>query len=346
MLAKKLLPDVVVIRPLFIAIVVVYHAFIIYMGGWNEPVGFAPVKAYDWLANFLYNIRMQGFVFMAGYVYTYQVLTLGRNDSLKQIVTKKFKRLILPSIFFSVVYFAMFYDWKDYNALSAAVKILGGCGHMWFLPMLFWCFGMGKLLTMRDVNRMLIFIALVLISLLPLPIPLGIGNALHHMVYFWGGFLVWQYHDKIILQFCTSKYVIWSCILFVIFYLFSYWFKQMDFWGGDGRLIYKGLHYVTNSAISLIVTMFGIGFVYLLVNYFVEKRKYMPSHWVFEASAICYGVYIYQQFVLQILYYKTSLPVLIGAYWLPWVGCVITFIVSFLLTKLTLKTRFGRYLIG
>lgn len=91
---KRLLTDVVVIRPLFIAIVVVYHAFIIYMGGWKEPVRFVPVKAYDWLANFLYSVRMQGFVFMAGYVYAYQVLTLGRNESLKQIVTKKFKRLI------------------------------------------------------------------------------------------------------------------------------------------------------------------------------------------------------------------------------------------------------------
>ena len=206
--------------------------------------------------------------------------------------------------------------------------------------------GGGKVLIESNINKILIFVVLAFISLLPLPIPLGIGNALHYMVYFWGGFLVWQYHDEIIQKFCISKYVILSCVLFVIFYLFSYWFRQMDFWEGNEGLFYKGIQYVTNSAISLIVTMFGIGFVYLLVNYFVEKRKYMPSHWVFDASAICYGVYIYQQFILQILYYKTSLPVWVGAYWLPWVGCVVTFIVSILLTKFTLKTRFGRFLIG
>lgn len=346
MVGKRLLPDVIVIRPLFIAIVVVYHAFIIYMGGWKEPIGFVPVKVYDWLASFLYSVRMQGFVFMAGYVYAYQVLTLGKNDSLKQIVTKKFKRLILPSVFFSVIYFLMFYDWKDYNVLSAAMSILSGCGHMWFLPMLFWCFWGGKMLIISNINRLLIFIILAVISLLPWSIPLGIGNALHYMVYFWGGFLVWQYHDKVIQIFCTKKNMMLSCVLFVIFYLFSAWFRQMEFLGGSEGLFYKGIRYVTNSAISLIVTMFGIWFVYLLVNYFVEKRKYMPPYWVFEASAICYGVYIFQQFILQFLYYKTSLPVLVGPYWLPWVGCVVTFVVSILLTKLTLKTRFGRFLIG
>lgn len=202
------------------------------------------------------------------------------------------------------------------------------------------------MLIISNINRLLIFIILAVISLLPWSIPLGIGNALHYMVYFWGGFLVWQYHDKVIQIFCTKKNMMLSCVLFVIFYLFSAWFRQMEFLGGSEGLFYKGIRYVTNSAISLIVTMFGIWFVYLLVNYFVEKRKYMPPYWVFEASAICYGVYIFQQFILQFLYYKTSLPVLVGPYWLPWVGCVVTFVVSILLTKLTLKTRFGRFLIG
>ena len=36
----KYLLDAVVIRPLIIGIVVIYHAFIIYNGGWEEPVGF------------------------------------------------------------------------------------------------------------------------------------------------------------------------------------------------------------------------------------------------------------------------------------------------------------------
>lgn len=341
---KKLLKDVVVIRPLFIAIVVIYHAFIIYMGGWDKPKNFIPIDEYNWLANFLYFIRMQGFVFMAGYVYAYQVLALKKDSSLVAIILKKFKRLILPSIFFSLIYFFIFYNRNDYSLFSGIIKILSGAGHMWFLPMLFWCFLWGKLLLLIRNHDALILIVLLLFSLLPWPIPLGIGRALQYMVFFWGGFLVWKYHD-IIMSKLNKSLVFFVLILFLGTYVVSIWFKGLALFTSD-EIIFKVLNYVINSAVSLVVTLFGISTVYLLVNYFIEKKQVMPASWVFKASSVCYGVYIFQQFILQILYYKTSLPVLVGAYWLPWVGCVVTFIVSIELTRLTLKTKFGRFLIG
>ena len=149
---KRLLTDVVIIRPLIIGLLVVYHAFIIYNGGWREPIGFVPVKAYGWIADFLHSFRMQVIIFIAGYVYSYQVLSLKRDESLGKIVTKKFKRLILPSLFFSLIYFFMFYDYSGYTIWSGAVKILSGAGHMWFLPMLFWCFVFGKLLNIINLR--------------------------------------------------------------------------------------------------------------------------------------------------------------------------------------------------
>lgn len=207
--------------------------------------------------------------------------------------------------------------------------------------------GGGKMLIISNINRLLIFIILAVISLLPWSIPLGLGSAFRYMVFFWGGFLVWKYHGELIKRFCTKGNVVRMCVAFLAFYLFSRWFGRLDFWEEMRDTLWgKGVYYVVHSAVSLIVTMLGIGVVYLSVNYFVEKRQYVPPRWVFEASTICYGVYIFQQFILQFLYYKTSLPVLVGPYWLPWVGCVVTFVVSILLTKLTLKTRFGRFLIG
>lgn len=59
-----------------------------------------------------------------------------------------------------------------------------------------------------------------------------------------------------------------------------------------------------------------------------------------------YGVHIYQQFTLQILYYKTSLSQFVGLYWLPWIACVITFILVVIFSCLTLRTRLGRFLMG
>ena len=79
----KYLLDAVVIRPLIIGIVVIYHAFIIYNGGWEEPVGFQSIKWYGWIAKFFDTFQMPAIIFVSGYIYGYQQLTLGRFDSLK-----------------------------------------------------------------------------------------------------------------------------------------------------------------------------------------------------------------------------------------------------------------------
>lgn len=345
---KRLLTDVVIIRPLIIGLLVVYHAFIIYNGGWREPIGFVPVKAYGWIADFLHSFRMQVIIFIAGYVYSYQVLSLKRDESLGKIVTKKFKRLILPSLFFSLIYFFMFYDYSGYTIWSGVVKILSGAGHMWFLPMLFWCFVFGKLLNIINLRGGVAMAMLILVSLMPFPIPFGIGRALHYMVFFWTGFLVWKNHDVIVEKFCTRKGVCLTISLFALGYFFSLLYRNhidLSLIFGDTFFI-RGSRYLLDNAISLVVTMMGIGMVYVLVNYFVEKKHYIPSAWVFGASSICYGVYVYQQFILQVLYYKTNLSVWVGPYWLPWIGCFLTFCLSIILAKLTLKTRFGRFLIG
>jgi peptidoglycan/LPS O-acetylase OafA/YrhL len=88
----------------------------------------------------------------------------------------------------------------------------------------------------------------------------------------------------------------------------------------------------------------GVAFVYGLVNYLIEGKKLTIPQWVVELNGLCFGIYLFQQFILQILYYKTTLSSLIGPYWLPWIGLIVTLILSYLLTKLSLKTKIGRKL--
>lgn len=343
---KKLLTDVVIIRPLIIGLLVVYHAFIIYMGGWREPVGFKPVEAYGWIADFLHSFRMQVIIFIAGYVYSYQI-SLGKNESLKNIVVKKFKRLILPSVFFSLIYFFLFCDFERYTVGSTLVTILSGAGHMWFLPMLFWCFGCGKLLVCSKLNEFLVLFLLACIALVPWSVPFGIGNALRYMVFFWLGVVVWRHHDYVVAKFCTGRFSLFAVVLFVVSYLLSRLYQQVGLASMvEPTMFWRLLHLVVDNAVALVVTLLGIGMVYVVTNYFVEYKHCYPASWVFTASTICYGVYIYQQFILQILYYKTGLPEVLGPYLLPWVGVVVTLVLSVVLTRLTLKTRFGRFLIG
>lgn len=82
----------------------------------------------------------------------------------------------------------------------------------------------------------------------------------------------------------------------------------------------------------------------MFVNYFTHTKKCRIPKWIIELNTTCFGIYLFQQFILQILYYKTSLPTIVGPYWLPWIGLAITLVTSYILTKLSLKTNIGRQL--
>lgn len=108
--SKLLLTDVVILRPICIFLLVVYHSFIIYKGGWYEPVGFEPNEIYRWIAELSYSFVLQLFVLLSGYVYGYQCSMSAKNTlNIRALVLSKCKRLLLPSLIFSLVYFYMFY---------------------------------------------------------------------------------------------------------------------------------------------------------------------------------------------------------------------------------------------
>lgn len=95
-----------------------------------------------------------------------------------------------------------------------------------------------------------------------------------------------------------------------------------------------------------IIEKWFIGHVGTLYFLFGVCEKYKLSEIIITISSYCFGVYIFQQFILQFLYYKTSLPVDVGPYWLPWIGCLLTIFVSIFICAFFMRTRVGRYLIG
>ena len=133
------LQEVLLTRPILIVFLVVYHAFIVYAGGWTQPAGFVPHEGYAWIARLSYSFMLEMFVFISGYVWAYQLLDLNRRTSFAGLVQQKSKRLLLPSIVFSLAYLLCFS--RDLiSSPRLLYDLLSGVGHMWFLPMLFWCF--------------------------------------------------------------------------------------------------------------------------------------------------------------------------------------------------------------
>ena len=77
--SPKMLSNVVVIRPILIVLLVFYHAFLIFQGGWGSTGQFPEVKAYWWLDKLSYSFLLEMFVFISGYVLGYQVRVKGES---------------------------------------------------------------------------------------------------------------------------------------------------------------------------------------------------------------------------------------------------------------------------
>lgn len=86
--------------------------------------------------------------------------------------------------------------------------------------------------------------------------------------------------------------------------------------------------------------------LYRIANIPKIQNKIDENRLLIKLSSYCYGVYIFQQFILKFLYYKSDMAQCINPYALPWVATVVTIALSLILTDLSLRTKVGRFLIG
>ena len=95
-MTNKRLDEISFLRPILILLLVLYHTFIIYAGGWHEPEGFVPCKIYSLLDSLAYSFMLPTFVFISGYIWGWQGIYRSVKENFKSLVIKKTKRLVLP----------------------------------------------------------------------------------------------------------------------------------------------------------------------------------------------------------------------------------------------------------
>ncbi len=333
---KKLLYEVSIIRPLVIFLLVVMHSFTMYDGGWPLPEGIRAVPVYAWLVDFISGFRIETIALIAGYVFAYQSIDLDKHYKLSEFAIKKFKRLIIPCILFSICYYFLFLtETYELFSLKFFLRLSSGFGHMWFLPMLFWCFIVLWIVDYYKLYSKIFFFALALVSILPIPtMPLGFSRVFHFAFYCILGYHIYRYKDRIL----EIRYLKWSCLLF---YLILVVINNIVPSGDSFPLN------IVHRIIKLCLACSGIFALYLIVSNIIYRYPdYKPKDWIIKSSGLCYGVYIYHQFILKYLYYYTPIPELVGTYLLPWIGLSIALMISVVATSLTLRTKFGRFLIG
>lgn len=222
------LDDVVVIRLLLMLLVVLYHAFCPAAGIWKPIDGMddSPV-AYWWIAKFSSSFVMETFVFISGYLFGYQMSKKSAMQfSMSAVVKRKAKRLVIPSIIFSVLYLITINNAYD-SATGVAYGILNGVGHMWFLPMLFWCFVFTSIAIKFNAKPEWVFALLIVLSLFSfVPLPFRISSAFYYMLFFYVGYWLKRYEIDIVKMMnirCMSVIGVLYLFVFVGFTLFNKW---------------------------------------------------------------------------------------------------------------------------
>ena len=167
------LDEVSFIRPILIILLILVHCFTVFNHGWEPFSGFQENKGYMWLSRLSYSFLLETFVFISGYVYAFQVITLQKTYTLAKLVKNKSSRLLLPSIVFSLIYLQLFSTDNFINVSSLpelgglGLSIISGIGHLWYLPVLFWCFIFMWILERFLISEKLKFSLLLFISILP-----------------------------------------------------------------------------------------------------------------------------------------------------------------------------------
>lgn len=344
---KKQLDEINILRPITILLLVIMHSFTMYSGGWSLPEGITnDIRAYFWIAKTTYSSMLEMFVFISGYIFAYQIYELQRKYTFKTIINKKFKRLIIPSIVFSLLYALFFYN-KEFNIITFSYDILSGLGHLWFLPMLFWCFIFTYLIlkiNIKEEIKLLFLFCCSIISFVPLPFRLS--RAMYYLFFFYLAFYILKNKDFIVKKFVNVKTIFFVLLLFLLLFVpLTLYREQLNIRiSTEEKIIYKAILFCVYNFSRIIYAIIGLLLNYITILYFVRFIEKVPK-WVVKINGLCMGVYIFHQFILQGLYYNTNLPSLLGSYWLPWVGFLITIFFSFLLTLLLKATKVGRKLL-
>lgn len=346
---KSILTNVALIRPILLVLLVFYHAFAIYSGAWAPIQAYPKVPVYWWLDKLSYAFMLETFVFISGYVFGFQVRTKGEEKlKAKNLLWGKFKRLMIPCMVFSLLYILLFGHITQ-PVQKTLYGLVNGVGHMWFLPMLFWCFVGIWIIEKLHLKAKWVIPVLVLCSICSfLPLPLRMGTAMYYMVFFYVGYIL-QKENISLDRFYTLKYciilVIAFCVLFPTLTIMRE--KLGCLTGGDDNQLVKKIGILSSSTLMRIIYSFvGLAMLFIIVGYKEKNRKTPLPQWIIEKGNLCFGVYLLQQFILKGIYNYTNLPGILGCYWLPWVGFVVAMAGSIVIAELLIKTKVGKFLIG
>lgn len=291
-----MLADVVIMRIGLIFLLIGTHAFAPYSGSWDVLPNMGNGIFYKYISPFTHFISMPALIFISGYLFGHS-WHITRHQTFREFIIKKLKRLIIPSIIFSAFYYFLFYD-TTRSFSQIGYSIINGCGHLWFLPMLFWCFIFTFLLHKFNITHRTVISILIIVSILPIPtLPFRLSSTCSYLIYFYVGSIL-QIREGINLR-CS---VLWLIGLTMIYFILQFIYPEISL-TSKPSIFGKAIYLLAINSTKLILGFTGIGIAFIATRMFLQTGRVLPVYLI-TLSTYCYGVYIFHQFILKYIYYN------------------------------------------
>ena len=339
----KKLYDVVVLRSLATVMVVAFHAYgLMYWD--NFPDMTERYKDLYYAINqYVLNFRMPLFVFISGFLFSFLEQEKNKYPTFVALFKNKFKRLIIPYFVFTAIYMLT-------TGMEFSFKILisGWLAHLWFIPTLFWCFMFTRLSCFLPYSHTRYFkAALLAISfiLLFINLPklgiLGIQFFQEWFFWFYFGYVISPYRNQ--LYDYLNKRKFWL-LIFIATYslelLYTTRFVECEEERGG---------YVNFAHVAIVL------FIWYFTNRAIRSsnKAWYKSAVFKELNKTSYGIYVLHYW-LQTLLLSSSIKELLQlntfatnhVFLFPFLFFLTTLALSYIGTKVLLKTEVGRFLIG
>lgn len=327
--------DLAILRLLAIVIVVFFHAYGMTYAKDHLPEDVSAMyrDRYELFnSTYLINIAMPLFTAISGFIFGRQLIN-NKYGSFWALVLNKFKRLMIPYLVFSV--FFMFAT----NNVSFDPFIKFGYWHLWYLPMLFWCFIicylLKKILFLRRCGLWLLILTLVLpLIIKKMPIMIGIQGIPKFLCWFILGVVISMYEKKMV-NIIAKYHLIW--VIIGLYLILSVFYPTM---------------YGHTSIFGQITSLLSVVSLWY-ISYKIPWQRFGFTKCLLAVSTCSFGIYIFHNWIEVYMISTTAkriFPIVEFAkahIWLfPFLFSSVAFIISFILSWLFNKTRIGKFLIS
>lgn len=273
---------------------------------------------WSWIAFSLDSFIVAAFVFVSGYLFSYQC-RCGAKREITLFARVKAKRLLLPYFIFGIPFFFLYRfdcDTFDFQNWFFSTWPLG---HLWFLPMLFWVYLCLWLISEWEISsnkrKVIILIFTSLLSMNPwsrnMPLSIiGLCELSYYLFYGYLGYLLYEKRTWFIkhISFCKVL-LLWICFLILLLLYKNILIPRAE----SGVIISK----LICLPVKQLVACVGILSVYLPCLCFYKHD--ISVNLAQNLGKYCFAVYIVHYFILLYLYDNQIGVEQIGFRRYPWI---------------------------